>query len=202
MKSLPALFAALLLCQVATAQTPLTAEDRAFGLKYLTETREDLSNAVKGLSPAQLTFKADPKRWSILECLEHIALSEPAIWGMIQGALKEAPDASKRVELKFDDKKILELIVDRSAKFNAPEPLAPTGKFKDAGAALAAILEVRNKQLEFLQTTKEDLRDRVTKHPAFGPIDTFQFILFNAGHGKRHTLQIEEVKADKAFPKS
>ena len=68
-------------------------------------------------------------------------------------------------------------------------------------AALAAILEVRNKQIEFLKTTSEDLRNRVTKHPALGPIDGFQFILFNAGHGKRHTLQIEEVKADKAFPK-
>lgn len=202
MKLLLAPLAALLLCQVATAQTPLNTEDRAFGVKYLTETRDDLSKAVKGLSLAQLTFKADPKRWSILECLEHIALAEPAIWGMIQGALKEAPDASKRAELKFEDKKILELIVDRSGKFKAPETLVPAGKFKDAAEAVAAILDVRNKQIEFLKTTTEDLRNRVAKHPAFGPIDTFQFILFNAGHGKRHTLQIEEVKADKAFPKS
>lgn len=202
MKTLLALSAAFLLCQVASAQTPLTADERALGVKYLTETRDDLLRAVKGLSQAQLTYKAAPDKWSIMDCLEHIALSEPAIWGMTQKTLAEAPDASKRSGIKFDDKKILELIVDRSGKFKAPERLQPSGKFASADAAVAAIVEVRNKQIEFLKTTQDDLRNRVGAHPAFGPIDCFQFVLFNAGHGKRHTLQMEEVKTDKGFPKS
>ena len=32
-------------------------------------------------------------------------------------------------------------------------------------------------------------------------MDTYQWMLLVAGHSKRHTLQIEEVKASPGFPK-
>jgi hypothetical protein len=32
-------------------------------------------------------------------------------------------------------------------------------------------------------------------------VDAYQFMLFLAGHSKRHLLQIKEVKADPGFPK-
>ena len=60
-------------------------------------------NAIDGLSPAQLAFKAAPGRWSIAECAEHITLSEDLIFKMAQRALA-APLAKRdaAVYLKVD----------------------------------------------------------------------------------------------------
>jgi hypothetical protein len=45
------------------------------------------------------------------------------------------------------------------------------------------------------------LKNHFTLHPAFGTINTYQLLLLLSGHSERHTLQIEEVKANPAFPK-
>lgn len=55
--------------------------------------------------------------------------------------------------------------------------------------------------IKYLQTTEEDLKNRTLQHPIFGTIDARQFIFAIAAHGKRHTMQIEEVKASPNFPK-
>lgn len=182
--------------------TPLRPEERAFALKYFTETREDLVRAVKGLTEAQLKFKAAPDRWSILECLEHIALSEPVIWSLMQKSLGEPVESEKVASVKMTDQELIAKVTDRSGKVQAPEMLKPSGKFANAAAALAAFVEQRNQEIKFLETTAAPLRFHVGQHPVLGPMNALQLALLNAAHGKRHTLQIEEVKADKGFPKS
>jgi hypothetical protein len=37
--------------------------------------------------------------------------------------------------------------------------------------------------------------------PPAGLLDAYQWMLFQGAHSKRHTAQIEEVKADPNFPK-
>ncbi len=51
----------------------LTQADRDKGLQYLESTRRGVVNATEGLSAAQWNFKAAPDRWSVAECMEHIA---------------------------------------------------------------------------------------------------------------------------------
>ena len=68
----------------------LTDAERTSAINYLKETKENLMNTVKGLSEAQLNFKASPESWSVAECVEHIAISESNLFGMVQGTLKEA----------------------------------------------------------------------------------------------------------------
>lgn len=45
------------------------------------------------------------------------------------------------------------------------------------------------------------LRRHVIQHPAFGPLDGYEWVLAAAGHTARHTQQILEVKADPTFPR-
>ena len=52
---------------------------------------------------------------------------------------------------------------------------------------------------EAIQT---DLRAFAGPHPAFEMLDAYDWLLFLSGHTERHTLQIQEVKADPGFPKS
>src|SRR4029077_8835439 len=40
-------------------------------------------DATKDLSPAQWNFKSAPDRWSVAECMEHIAAAEDFIRGMV-----------------------------------------------------------------------------------------------------------------------
>ena len=77
-------------------------------LDRLTKSKDGLLAAVKGLSAAQLNFKASPESWSIAECAEHIAISENMLFGMVEGSLKQPADPSKRAEVKMTDDQVLD----------------------------------------------------------------------------------------------
>lgn len=48
-------------------------------------------DATKDLSPAQWNFKSAPDRWSVAECMEHIAAAEDFIRGMVVEKVMVAP---------------------------------------------------------------------------------------------------------------
>lgn len=183
------------------AETPLNKADRKFMVKYLNETKKDMLKAVKGLSEEQLTFKASPESWSIAECIEHIAIAEIGLWQMTDGVIQSAAEPSKKAEVKMTDEKIIAGMTNRSRKVQTVEQAKPTGKFGNTEGALKAFIEQRDKTLSFFKSTQADLRNRFGNHPVFGTLDAYQFALAMAAHGKRHTLQIEEVKANANYPK-
>ena len=57
-----------------------------------------------------------------------------------------------------------------------------------------------NTNLEYIKSTKDDLRNHYSKMP-FGTLDGFQIVIFMTGHTARHTAQIESIKAEPNFPK-
>ncbi len=200
MKKLLLAFIAVPLLSFAPADTPLNKKERDFAIDQLTKSKNHLISAVKGLSEAQLKFKASPDSWSIAECTEHIAIAERIFDGMIEGALKQPADPSKRSAVEIADEQILAMITDRSNKVKTSEPFEPTGKFGSHEGAVKEFIANRDGHVEYVKTTKDDLRDRYQEMP-FGMIDAYQVILFMAGHSARHVMQIEEVKANAAFPR-
>jgi len=92
-------------------------------------------------------------------------------------------------------------VPDRSTKRTAPEFLKPSGKFKNSEEAIKAFVEQRDKNIEYIQTTNDDLRNHFLPHGTLGLLDDYQWLLVISAHSRRHTLQIEEVKADPNFPK-
>ena len=70
---------------------PMTKEDRQHLLVHFEMTTQMVEEQVRGLSPAQLEYKASPDRWSIREVVSHLAVAEPDYWRDIQKALKAAP---------------------------------------------------------------------------------------------------------------
>ncbi len=183
------------------AADTITGAERKVLLDNFQRTKDRLLNDLKGLSAAQLSFKADTSRWSIAQCVEHIALAESLIWQWQQGILKQPAEPSKRSEVKVTDEQLLKGVVDRSKKFKAPEMLQPVGKFPSTDAAIQAFVSRRDSTIAYIQTTQDDLRNHFTLHPAFGTLDTYQLLLLLTGHSERHTLQIEEVMASPGFPK-
>jgi uncharacterized damage-inducible protein DinB len=197
--------AALLICavlciQIAAFGQTLSEEDRAKGVAYLEKTREGVIDATKGLSEAQLKFKPAPDRWSVSECLEHIALAEDYIFGMVSTKVMTAPAGPADRDIAKIDAQVLAMVPDRSHKVQAPEPLVPTGRWT-AAESLEHFEKSRAKTIEFLKTTP-DLRAHVTDQNPLGvQMDAYEFILLISAHSERHTKQILEVKADPNFPK-
>lgn len=169
-------------------------------LNYYNETLHNLEIKVVGLTKEQLHFKASEESWSISQCLEHIILTENMIFGMIKEAMANPANPERRSEIKFTDEAILTMIMDRSEKYQAPEMLIASGKYDDSQAALDDLKAGRTEIMAFIQNTPlVELRNRVSDSPA-GPTDAYQSLLFLAGHTARHTLQIEEIKANSNFP--
>jgi len=185
-----------------TAPGTLTSDERKFAIDYYQKTKARLLADVKGLSEAQLNWKADTSRWSVYQCTEHIALAETLIWQWIQMTEHQAATPDKRSEEKHTTEEVIALTTDRSHKFQAPEMLRPGTQFPGEQAAVDAFVRRRDSTIEYLRMTQDDLKDHFFVHPAFGTMDMYQALLFLAAHSARHTAQLEEVMNTPGFPKN
>jgi hypothetical protein len=191
---------AIVMMSFADSATQLTESERKYAMELLQDTKDVLMKKVTGLTQEQLNFKPDVNSWSVAECVEHIAISENNIFGFAQLSLQQPADASKRSEVKMTDEALVNMISDRSTKIKTREPFEPTGKFGTFDATLAEFKTKRDGNINYIKTTTDDLRNHYNDFP-FGKIDTYQTILFMAGHTRRHTAQIDEVMKHANFPK-
>jgi len=175
-----------------------SAADKEKAQTLLDSSKKGVLAATKGLSEAQWNFKPAPDKWSIAECMEHIAASEDFIRGTVEQNVMKAPAAPDRDIAKIDAG-IVANVPDRSNKVQAPEPLKPTNRFGSPQAAIKHFIESRAKTEEFLKSTA-DLRGHAVDSPVGGKWDAYEFILMIAAHSERHTKQIEEVKTNPGYP--
>ena len=179
----------------------ITDSERKFVVDYMVETRDALMKTVKGLSNEQLNFKSSPESWSVAECVEHIALTETGLFSWMESSLKEPGDPAKLAEAKMTSEAIVNMITDRSNKFTTNEGGTPKNSFGSCEAALKEFNTRRDAHIEYMKKTQEDLHGHSVSLPNGLVFDSYQVVVFMAGHTKRHTLQIEEVMADANFPK-
>ena len=184
------------------APAPMTDAERTALVTELKASQQAVVDTVKGLTPEQMTFKAGPDRWSVAECVEHIAATEPMLFGFIQGkVLKTAPASeADRAKTAGKDTGIITTVTDRTKKFQAPGELRPTGRWSGRDALLEALDDARAKTIDWAQTTKDDLRAHVMAGPG-GELDGYQWMMYLSGHTRRHLAQIKEVMASPNFPK-
>jgi len=175
-----------------------SAADKEKALALLESSRKGVLAATKGLSEAQWNFKPAPEKWSIAECMEHIAAAEDFIRGNITENVMKAPAVPGRDVAKIDAG-ILSGVSDRTNKVQAPEPLKPTNRFGSPEASIKHFVESRAKTEEYLKNTA-DLRGHAVDSPIGGKWDAYEFILLIGAHSERHTKQIEEVKASPGYP--
>ncbi|GHE23534.1 DinB family protein [Sphingobacterium griseoflavum] len=170
-------------------------------LQYFEETTTDLTTQIRGLSAQQLAFKPTPEKWSISQCLEHIILSETMLFKMAKDELQKAPQPQRRKEVKVSDEALIQMMGDRTQKFQAPQELQPVGKYTDSETALAELAAARAPILAYIrQADEQDLRNHISEYPT-GTVNGYQNLLFIAAHMARHIKQIEEIKMNKDFPK-
>ncbi|WP_205509698.1 DinB family protein [Longitalea arenae] len=180
---------------------PISKKERNYATKQLKDTEKALKEQIKGLSEAQLKFKPAADRWSIEECVKHLAASEEMFWQTLEGTVKMPANPEKRSEITVTDEQLVQKIGDRSTKVKTSDKLMPENLiFKDTDEAFESFKKNRDKVMEYVKSTNDGLRDHITQTP-IGMVDSYQLILFTAAHTNRHTQQIMEVKMDPNFPK-
>jgi hypothetical protein len=178
--------------------TPMTKDDREHLLVHFEMTTQMVAELVRGLSPAQLEYKASPDRWSIREVVSHLAVAEPDYWREIKDALKAAPDM-KGKKSTATDADILWYGIDRVVHTKTGGGHEKVDTYKDVGEALGKFQVLRGTMIEYIKTTNDDMRAH-----SFGeqePIDCWQWMLEISTHAERHIQQIREIKNDPNFPR-
>lgn len=176
----------------------LTTAERERALQLLNDSRNGVTEAVKGLSEAQWKFKPAPDRWSVAEVVEHLALIEGMVQQGVFSNIEKAPAPGGDRDAKQADAALMAKLQDRTTKYQAPEPAVPTGRWTLA-EGLDHFYAARVTTVSFLKNTP-DLRQHWIAHAVLGQLDGYEWVLAVAGHTQRHTKQILEVKADPNFP--
>jgi hypothetical protein len=171
--------------------------------EHIDRTRARLLAAVEGLSGEQQTFRTAPDRWSVAELAEHLSIVEGNVvrllgklLGKAEGSAASAEGSAASAETSGALGPVsIEEFVERSRglKLEAPESIRPTGlpladslaRLKESRAALHALRP---------RVERADGRALRFPHPAWGPLDLYQWLLFVGAHEDRHLAQIEALK--------
>jgi hypothetical protein len=186
----------------ALAGDTISKKERKDATDLLTSTHNAFLKSLEGLSNAQLNYKASDSTWSVDGNVKHLAVVEQTILGMVEDALKKPANPEKRADIKVSDEQLIKNYENRSNKVKTLPSLEPQNvSFTSTSEALSSLKQNREKAINFVNTTKEDLRNHVIEYP-FGSYDCYQSILILGAHMNRHTQQIEEVKSQAEFPKN
>jgi len=180
--------------------TTISTKERKSAATLMKDTKADVFKSVKGLTNAQLNFKPAPDKWSVKECIYHIAISEKNLWDMLESTMKGAATPEKKSEIIMTDEQLINMIENRSNKVKTVTSFEPQNTpYKSLDEALSAFKSTRADHIKYIKSTTEDLRNHIVKLP-FGTIDCYQLCLMIASHSNRHIQQINEVKAETGFP--
>ena len=187
--------AVLLSLSGARLNAEITPLERQRLVAHLEMTSSWLMSELSNLSPAQLEFRPAPGSWNILEVLEHLVMVGQIYWDDLQTAVRAKPFG--RV-LTSQDVDLLWYGIDRTNREKAIPPEIPKGQLRDLKAGLADYRKHHARLVEYVKTTKDDLRNRVVERQG---CDAYQWALLISTHEQRHILQIREIKTDPKFPR-
>ena len=160
--------------------------------------RARLFESVEGLDDGQQSFRPEPGLWSVAEILEHLSLVEAQLVRLFQVVLRKAEaagGAGRAVDAPFAPITLRE-VAERAAteKYKAPETAVPTGgvTLTDSIARLNQTRDALNELRPLIE--RLDCTQMLYPHPAFGPLNLYQWLAFMGLHQSRHRRQIEALR--------
>jgi hypothetical protein len=119
-----------------------------------------------------------PGEWSAADCLDHLLLTERAVFGARLRAILEGRDL-----VAFD-----------------PDAPRDPGPERTPGAAAAALAAERERNLAVLRGLSAADLDRAARHPEYGPLPLRVVLSMWAAHDLQHTVQAEEALMQAFIP--
>ena len=219
----------LALANAGAAAETISDADRSYLVSHLEMTREFVIDATRGLTNEQWLFTPAPKRWSIAQCIDHLASTEEYVLRMVRERLLQAaepiepfPSLGRRTASLSQkpermpavaDALIIRAMTDRTPALALPleqrppvEEVAPRNSFPDSRSALEHFRAVRAATLEYARNTRDDLRGHFSFvrlegfYPQFKFHDGYQWLLRMSAHTERHLAQVHEIKGNHEYP--
>lgn len=160
-------------------------------IEILEKSKEDFHAAASGLPESLAATRPEADRWSVLECVEHVATVEDIFLKRLAGGEHtEAPSQDKGKEAALATR-----IEDRSTRRQAPETVLPRNRFASLAEALEQFHSARSRTVQFARERAADLYTLASAHPAFGPLNGMEALIIIASHSRRHAEQIREARA-------
>ncbi len=178
----------------------LTAAEREKAIELLKKSLDETVKAVESLSDAQWSYKPAADRWSVGEVSEHILFFDGFLLALVDRVMTTPVNPEWAIQTKGRAEQMMTAVVDRSAKFQAPEPAKPKGNLTRA-EFLKQFPEVRAKTIKYVLANDQSLKEHTFSHPALGPMNGYHWLLLIPLHNMRHNLQIDEVKTTERYPK-
>jgi hypothetical protein len=177
----------------------ITDKERETALALLARSRAVVQDVTAGVTEEQARWKPSPDRWSILEYVEHLAISDDALVAMVKRSLETPAHTETEDERRERVQKLAATTIPRGVN-KAPDHLKPTARFQSLQEALAAFESARDRTVAYAKSTTDDLRVHFTTHPVLGPMDAYQWLCANARHAESHAAHIKELRDLPNFP--
>jgi hypothetical protein len=214
----------------AFAAETISDSDRAYLVSHLEMTREFVLDTTRNLSAQQWLYKPDARHWSTAQCIDHLARTEAYVLLLVRdrivrsdtpltGAFPSTANGRSNVSEKpkkrmsnVEDAIVIRWMTDRTGALAIPvenrppiEEVAPRSSFDDPRSALVDFLTARAAMIEYVKTTRDDLRGHFTLSPMAGfpemkYTDGYQWLLRMSAHTERHLMQVHEVRRTKGYP--
>jgi len=178
-----------------------TEDDRKYLLENLIRSRDELLKETEGLSKKQWEFKESADRWSINQVVEHLAIFELIFDREISIALRGKPQPEFNKDVKPDSyysNFIMEETPHVTIEYTKPFTYSVPLGMNDIKSNIAWFVKMRNESVEYIKTTKEDLR---LYYRNAGSTNLHQTYIYVFGHVDRHLRQIKKVKQHPNYPK-
>ena len=169
----------------------MDAREKQQLLESLETGRDALLASVADLAEVAAAKSPAPGRWSVLECVEHLALVEDYLFAQIAASTPSETPVGSRLR----ENNILKRCGDRTRRIEAPDVARPTGRFPTLAAALGSFASSRERTIAYVQGLQEDPRLRKAHHPLIGDVNCYETLLIMAIHPHRHVQQIQEAVA-------
>lgn len=160
-------------------------------VENLDHTTNTVLQVAKDCSPEQLHFK-EAGKWSVLEILEHLYLTDRVIFTIISRPSETISPSSEIVGNEALQKILVE---KRGHKIISPDMLQPKGEIKDLDALVNLFTSQRETLKKDLLGNKIVIDNRVHKHPFLGEMTIADWLNFTIHHTQRHLEQINELGA-------
>jgi uncharacterized damage-inducible protein DinB len=144
-----------------------------------------LHEAVANLTEDEAARKPDPSRWSVRDCIEHLALSERGLLRRLTQATPAEPSAPRQQQLA----------AALANPLAAPEHVQPTGRFETLAQSLEKFDKARAETIRYVEQHQTELPGRRAQHPLIGEVTGEELVWIMSMHVRRHTAQIHQILA-------
>ena len=178
----------------------LTKEDRKEIIRYLKKTRGELIKKVESLTQEQWHYKPAPEVWSIAEICEHILKAESVVLKRVDNpeAMEYKPELLENYKEKGAE--MIAFIVGRQEKFQAPDPVAPSGKISSPEEFITAFEKRRDETVELVKSIDKPIKAYYEVFGPVGEVNGYHWLMFISAHTERHMIQLAEVLDSSGFP--